>query len=164
MLIDKTKEIKLTQGQVAVVDICDYEELNQYKWHALKRPNDRWYVARWDGKRTIVIHRVIMDCPEGLVVDHINHDGLDNRRVNLRICTRAQNNMNRRPRKNMTSKYKGVSWCKTHKVWIARISKGGIDKNVGSFDCEIKAAHAYNDYVKEWHGEFGYLNVIEGGL
>lgn len=100
------KEISLTQGKVAIVDDEDFEYLNRWKWHARKN-GQTWYALRsksWriQGKRygiTIPMHRVIMGAPEGRVIDHLNRDGLDNRRSNLRVTTFEENARNRRDRK-----------------------------------------------------------------
>lgn len=104
------------------------------------------------------MHRLIMNTPEGMLVDHINHDCLDNRKSNLRICTHAENARNKRPVIG-TSKYKGVYWDKTNKKWEAHIRKGKDVKYLGQFKCEKKAALAYNEKAKELFGEFAYLNT-----
>lgn len=109
-------EIKLTKGKVTVVDDDDYTLAFKYKWIAAKSHwgNALWYaskhVKRPDGKwRPIFLHRLIVNAAAGMEVDHINGDGLDNRRSNLRICTHAQNSRNSRSvNPNKTSKYKGV--------------------------------------------------------
>ncbi len=103
--------IRLGPGQYSKVDPEDYEWLSIYNWHLLTGPTNR-YAVRVDRKRLFVhMHREIMKPPKGMVVDHINRDGLDNRRANLRIATRQQNRCNSGPRlRRGTSKYKGVSW------------------------------------------------------
>ncbi len=104
--------IPLTQGKFAIVDAEDYDWLIRYKWHACKCKNT-YYASRVRGGKTIKMHREIMRAPKGLVCDHINHNGLDNRKRNLRLCTNAQNCYNQRASATGTSKYKGVSWHKS---------------------------------------------------
>ncbi len=110
------------------------------------------YVVNWKWGR---LASVIMKPAMGLQVDHINHDTLDNRRENLRICTEQQNKMNRRPERGAMSKYKGV--CPKKGKWRAVLCR----KELGMFDTEIEAAIAYNNAAFEKFGEFAYLNNIE---
>ncbi len=159
MLKDKNvKLIPLTQGKFAIVDDDDYEHLNKYKWCALKTHNNKFYAVRRKNNKTIIMHRQIMNVPEGLVVDHIDGNGLNNRKNNLRICTQAQNIHNSRPRRNRSSKYKGVFWDKVNKKWSTNIRKGDKRIYLGGFDDEIEAALAYDRKAAELFGEFAYLN------
>jgi hypothetical protein len=138
-------------------------QLNKHKWYADKRSNT-FYAIRCVGPRRkltyIRMHREIIHPPDHLVVDHINHNGLDNRKANIRPSTRAQNNRNRLiiKRKGASSKYKGVSWRKRKKKWLARICVNGEKKLVGYFKDEIQAAKAYDKAAKKYHGEFASLN------
>ena len=104
------KKIELTQGKFALVDDEDFEWLNQWKWYA-NHLGYTWYVVRsvrYDNEvKAILMHRSILNAKIGEEIDHINHNGLDNRKKNLRICTRSQNNMNRNKLRG-TYKYKGV--------------------------------------------------------
>ena len=106
------------------------------------------------------MHRVIMDCPKGLVVDHIDGNTLNNRRSNLRICTFGENLRNQRPRTNRIRKsaYKGVCWLETRQRWIANCGLDGKQYRSGHFRTEIEAAHAYDELAKRHHGEFASLN------
>lgn len=112
--------IQLTQGKWARVDAKDFDWLNQYKWHVLSR--NKQYASHTgpyiSTKRqlTIQMHRMILGLKlhDGKQVDHINGNGLDNRRCNLRICTHSQNHMNRQSHKHSSSKYKGVYWDKQY--------------------------------------------------
>ena len=163
-----TKEIKLTQGQYAIVDADDYEGLNQWKWYAHKKKTEHtFYVDRFASigrnKREMVsMHRLIMSLQngDGKQVDHIDGNGLNNQRSNLRLCTRSQNNMNCRARKG-TSKYKGVSWVKRDKRWLAKITHSGKLIYIGQFMCEDDAAFAYNKICKKLHGDFARLNLVK---
>ena len=99
-----------------------------------------------------------MVTPKGMATDHINGDGLDNRKQNLRICTHAENLRNRRLGKNNTSGYKGVSWHKLHKLWYAHISHNKKLMSLGYFKDKEEAAKAYDRKAIELFGEFAKLN------
>jgi hypothetical protein len=160
-----SKMIPLTRGKVALVDDADYEYLNQWKWFLSFDPSYQSFraVANIGGK-TVLMHRLIMNTPKGAVVDHINHDTLDNRRCNLRNATSSQNAMNTRKRKNTYSKYKGVRRSRNkRKVWNMVISKDGVRYEYRSFSSEEEAAHAYDKKARELFGEFAVLNFPDGG-
>ena len=107
------------------------------------------------------MHRLIMDAPDGLQVDHINHNGLDNRRANLRCCTQSQNQWNRSKSKgDFTSKFKCVRRHKRDKKWYVEPTINGKKVWVGSFDSEQEAARAYNQWAIAHCGEFAQLNDI----
>lgn len=156
------KLICLTQNKFTQVDDEDYDFLNQFKWCAIKHRSGKYYAVRggWiDGKmKLIYMHRVIMNTPEWMLVDHIYHNGLDNRKSELRNCTHTQNQMNRRKQKNCSSKYFGVCWYKINKEWGARIKINGKQKHIGFFKTEVEAAKAYNIFAKKYLGEFANLN------
>jgi len=156
-LAEGAKLIPLTQGKFAIVDPEDYDELSRYKWTAAKSPNT-FYAVRSVRRRQIRMHRLITDAPKGLVVDHRNHNGLDNRKQNLRLCTRPENARNQRPQTNRSSKYKGVCWHKNQKKWLARVYSNGVTYHLGSFKSEIAAAKAYDKKAKELFGEYACLN------
>jgi len=107
------------------------------------------------------LHRMIMNAPDGVQVDHINGDKLDNRKSNLRLCSNAQNQRNRPIQKNNTSGYKGVVWMSDRNKWRAQVFLDGKNHIVGCFDSPRDAAIAYNQKALELHGEFAKLNVIE---
>lgn len=151
----------------AKFDKADMPLIEKYElWiTASKRgPKNRTYYIRSclkeDGIIKKAIHRVIMNAQKGQLIDHINHDGLDNRRCNLRICTHTQNNINRRKFKG-ASVFKGVSWCTRLNRWRAQIRPSGCSIYLGYFKHEKDAARAYNEKAKEMFGEFACLNNIE---
>jgi hypothetical protein len=155
------KEIKLSQGKVALVDDGDFEWLNQWRWAAHKN-GYVFYVVRvvyTPTPKTIQIHRLITNAPKGMVVDHINGDGLDNRRENLRLCTVAENNKNRRRNSNNTSGYKGVR-RDTYKYKAAIKSENKLI-HLGMFSSPEDAARAYDKAAKEIFGKFAKLNFPE---
>lgn len=160
-----TKEIPLTQGQVAIVDDWRYDELNQYKWYAQWDSHTKSYYAARNskmilGKRTkIFMHTVVARTPKGLQTDHINHDTLYNCTDNLRVCTRSQNQMNQTKKNDNTSGYKGVSAFR--KSWQAKIGLNGRDHYIGVFSTKDEAARAYDEAAKRLHGEFATFNFRE---
>ena len=162
-------EILLTRGKVALVDEADFGWLNQWKWCATKSPRsgDRptFYAYRIqiiDGKQCgILMHRLILRAEGGEITDHRNRDGLDNRRLNLRICTTAQNGLNRvgYPAEKKTSRFKGVHWHRQNSKWTVQFRH----KHVGTFDDEQEAAIAYDSIAFSYSPEFSRLNFPQGG-
>jgi len=139
------KEIKLTQGKVALVDDEDYEYLNQWKWTTNKLGKTYYAlrtINRKDHQECILMHRVIMSTPIDQQVDHFNHNGLDNQKINLRNCSRSENLMNITPRG--TSKYLGVSYCSRYMHYRAQIRINGKPKHIGYYKNEIEAALAFD--------------------
>ncbi len=162
-----SRQIILSRGKVAIVDIEDFERLNQYKWHCttLGYATRQVRIGKGTRKRglrkTLFMHREIVKCPFGMETDHINGEKLDNRRCNLRICTRSQNQINNKKYENCSSKYKGVSWVKRTNKWSSRIQYNSKCVNLGYFNSEIDAALTYNTKALELFGVFAKLNIIE---
>lgn len=159
------KELCAGKNHITLVDDEDFEYLDQWFWSF-----DRRYVYRKEylgmdgGKqkyKKIYLHRLIMNTPEGFDTDHINHDKLDNRKENLRIVSRSQNNMNQRPQIGRTSKYKGVHWNKRGGNWKSEIKMNGKSKWSRVFKTEQEAVIAYNKAAKELFGEFANINIIQ---
>ena len=139
------KTIPLTQGKVAIVDDEDYEELMKHKWYANKRPDGRWYAVRrgplLGGRRkTIYMHRALMAGASPLQVDHINGDGLDNRRANLRLVTQSVNQRNQKGHR--AGRLVGTYLKRDHdrrKPWQAQLGLGKQKYNLGYFATEQEA-------------------------
>ena len=161
------RRIPLTQGKYAIVDPDDYERLSRHKWHLQRKRQTLYAVRQAKGhERTngqiVWMHRSILPPPEGMCVDHINNNGLDNRKANLRLATPAQNARNRRKTAVKTSsKYKGVSYHAGQRKWCASIRVNGQYKYFGLFQNEIEAAKAYDEAARKHHKEFAVLNFPE---
>lgn len=147
------KQINLSQNKVAIVDDEDFARLSKNKWAFI--PVGSGYARSTTRKSAVYMHRLIMNCPKGSTIDHINGDGLDNRKANLRICTQAQNAKNMRLSKLSTSGYKGVYWSKHAKKWRASITVNYKMKNLGYFSTKEEAHAAYQKASNEFHKEFG---------
>lgn len=150
------KVIQLTKGQVAIVDDEDFERLAQWRWHLVTAG----YAGRRIGNRKVLMHRIIIG--EGncwlMDIDHKNGNRLDNRRCNLRVCTRSQNHQNRRMMSNNTSGFKGVALDRTAGKFVARI-KPPLRKSLylGHFDKAEDAAMAYQIAATKHFGEFARI-------
>ncbi len=146
------RTIELTQGKVALVDDEDFEALSQHKWHAHKGRHS-FYASRNEPTgvakpryRTVTMHATLTNTPKGMHTDHIDGDGLNNCRSNLRVVTIKQNNLNRtRKKAGCSSQFRGVSWFKSCSKWWAQIVINGKAKSLGFHDSEHAAAQAYDD-------------------
>lgn len=148
------KEIPLTHGQTAIVDDDNYERLSAYSWHA-NRSASNYYAATTMGDSEILMHRMVIEC-KGQHVDHINGNGLDNRRANLRACNATQNHQNTR-RIWGASQFKGVHRCRNK--WRAQIVVDGKKIHLGVFTDEQDAAKTYDDAAMKNFGEFAATNA-----
>jgi hypothetical protein len=157
------RKIPLTQGRFAIVDPQDYPRLSRYKWRLCRTKGKNVLYAersvRLPGGRysRILMHRQLIKAPEGYVIDHINGNGLDNRRANLRLATVAQNAWNSRKR-NPRSGYKGVCFASDKCMWRAAIVCHGRRIHLGYFHSKIDAAKAYDSAAKKYYGEFAKPN------
>jgi hypothetical protein len=157
-----TRLIPLTKGHFAIVDACEYGALSQFRWHAQVKSNTVY--ARRDirisktNTLAIFMHHDVVGKPQGLLVDHINGNGLDNRRSNLRLCSFTKNMQNRRSVRNSRSRFKGAYWHKNKKTWTSVITCYGKRHDLGDFASEANAAQAYNFAAHIYMGEFARSN------
>lgn len=160
--------IELTQGKIALIDKEDVERVSKFKWTSFYNPkNKKWYARRGEGGRnnlkTVYLHRFIMNAPEGLQVDHINGNGLDNRKENLRFATNAQNHQNQiRPVRSQTG-FRGVTQDKRYKGFIARITANRKTYSHYGFLNAAEAAKVYDEMAIKYHGKFARLNFARQG-
>lgn len=143
-----------------LIDENQKEKVLIYKW-SLSNQGYAYRTFRKDGvTKHEKMHRFLISAPEGMCVDHINRDRLDNRLCNLRLCERRKNSYNATKRKNTTSRYKGVYWKADRGYWVARVKVDGKNKILGHFSDETEAAKAYNEGAALHYGEFCSLNPI----
>jgi hypothetical protein len=161
------KEISLTgklgKGLTTKVSEESLQIVEHYKWSFDKKNGyARANVKQQDGTyKTVRLHRLIIDCPENMTIDHINGDKLDNRIENLRITTAENNAKNKGKYSNNTSGYKGVIWMKDRQKWRAVLKLNGRNIIGGNFEDKLEAAKAYNELAKKYHGEYAQLNDIK---
>ena len=160
-------EILLTRGKVAIVDDEDYSYLNQWKWnYKSKGHGNTGYAVRDITEngiyKAVLMHREIIRPSDSMEVDHIDGNGLDNRKVNLREATRSQNQQAKGRQRNNTSGYKGVSYDAEKDKWRAQITYKGKGHKLGRYKIIEDAARAYNKAAIKYHGEFASLNTIQG--
>lgn len=159
-------EIPLSRGRVALIDESDLSVVEQYTWHATDHKHISYAACSRNRKtsgKCLYMHRLLMNPEPDQHVDHINGNGLDNRRSNLRLCTNAQNRRNIHVTRGV-SQYKGVAFCKSNKVrvWEAYIWFENRKIGLGCYETQKEAARAYNAAAIQYHGEFACLNEIEG--
>lgn len=150
--------VLLTQGYETIVDDEDFERVSKWRWKILKA-NGLLYAARTDKKNntTVLMHRLIAGAPAGKIVDHKNHNGLDNRKENLRITTQGMNRANSRKVRG-SSQFKGV-YRTRRGTWVAQIKANGIHHYLGSHSSELVAAQAYDKAASKIFGEFARTNL-----
>lgn len=145
--------IPLTQGKVAIVDDGDLPLLRSHKWFAEQTKPGRWYAATKIQRRIVPMHKFLTG---NAMTDHRSHDGLDNRRSNLRKCTNQQNQANRRKQRG-SSRFKGVCFVKSRGRWVAQIQVSGRHHHLGYFVGEEEAAEAYRQAAIRHFAEFAHF-------
>ena len=157
------REIPLSQGKTAIVDAEDYDKLIGYSWYFKggRYAYRGLWIAGSNRTKHIPMHHDILKAGPGQYVDHINGNGLDNRKANLRIVSHQQNMFNMKGHKSATSKFKGVSWCSSRQKWAAHICKDGKTVAIGRFKTEKAAAVAYNSYAERLFGNYAHLNIVD---
>ena len=155
-------KVRVGKNSFAVVDQHDHARISVLRWTLKTQPSgDK--CARLSTGPTIYMHHLVIGIPtDGLVVDHINGDGLDNRRVNLRFCTKAENCRNQVKRRKIktSSRFKGVTWDKNRGKWLASITLNRKRHNLGRFTTEREAATAYNSAATRLFAKFAKLNAL----
>ena len=149
--------VNLTGGHVAIVDDADLPIVSTHRWKTLTVGRSRYAVRNGAGGKAILMHRLLLNPDPEQLVDHINHNGLDNRRANLRACTAMQNQWNRK-KHHGSSRFKGVHWNSREKAWHAQIRVGGQSSFLGYYATQEDAAAAYDRAAETAHGEFACLN------
>jgi hypothetical protein len=151
------RKIKLTKNKYTLVDDADFSHLNQSKWHV----NAYNYAVKKNSfGRNVYLHRILLGVPKEILIDHINGNSLDNRKQNLRLCTKIQNCQNQKIRSDNTSGFKGVYKPLNRNTWCANITHSKKRIHLGVFKTKEEAAHAYNKAALKYHGEFARVNKI----
>ncbi len=156
------KEIALSRGLVTQVDDEDFENLSAHKWYAQPGSKGNFYAARQirirpNKQRALQMHRVLINAPDGLEVDHVDYNGLNNQKENLRLATYAENKRHENLRTTNNSGFKGVS--RKGRKWAARICIQEQQIWLGCFDTAVEAAHCYDAAVIKHFGEFAVTNA-----
>ena len=152
--------IKLTQGQWTQIDVADMGLVKDYRWCASKVTDGFYVVTHEIGThKKLMMHRVILDCPKGMEVDHKRHNTLDNRRCAIKSVTHSENNLNRRSLVGSSSSYVGVTWEPSRKKWKSNLYINGKSSFVGRFDDEITAAIYRAKVFVEYYGP--QLNPVQ---
>lgn len=162
-------KIPLTQGRFALIDPADYEIVRTRSWVLYRGRHGNLYARAFDcvrdgRKHHISMHKAIMRTPPGMEVDHINGDGLDNRRTNLRLCTHQNNMRNMKPGRPASSRFKGVAWYRRDGRWRAYLVIDAKQTHLGYFDDETEAAHAYDRAARRHFGAYARLNFPDGPM
>jgi hypothetical protein len=152
-IVGQVAYVQLTRGYEAIIDADNADDVGQWNWSAYEKPNTV-YAVRSKPKNggLIRMHRYILNAPDGLEVDHIDGNGLNNTSENLRICSRFENMRNKRPFRGRSTK--GVSWHKPSGKWQARICAGQGQIYLGLYESQEMAQNAYNEACKKMHGDF----------
>lgn len=153
------KRLEVKPGFLLIYDAEDEAVVLSRRWHV----SGGYVVHRPFGQRRSFFHNLVMHTPDEYVVDHINGNGLDNRKQNLRICSRAENARNRKLNKNSTSGFKGVSRVSKNR-WRASLRINGVDIRGSLYSDPAVAAKEYDLMSRAWHGEFGRVNADFGAV
>ena len=156
MYLDFGKRSKAFKDGIKILVDDDFKYLDGFSF---KLHNNGYvcFSSRKDGLNSKYLHRIIMNAPDDKEVDHINGNKIDNRRENLRLCNRSENNRNKGKKSNNTSGFKCVCWHKRAGKWRVQIQVDGEKKHLGYFDDKLKAYEAYCEACEKYHGDFKHL-------
>ncbi len=152
-----TQQITLNHDKIALVDDSDYPSVSKYHWCAHTNGYVWYAIGRVNGTAQF-LHRLLMNAPKGILVDHIDGNGLNCQRSNMRLCDKYQNQANKGLTVRNTSGFKGVSWDRTRNKWRSSIKIVGRSITIGRFETATQAAKAYDEFARQFHGEFAKTN------
>jgi hypothetical protein len=153
-----TQAIRLRGGVSTYLDDADYDRAKNYRWHKTQNGYAAGFVVEQGVRKRVYLHRWLLEAQPGQIVDHIDGNKLNNRRSNLRLVTRSQNQANRRHNRNSRSRYKGVTWHKRRGMWMARIQVRGRRITIGYFVDPLQAAYEYDAFARTFFGEYARVN------
>jgi hypothetical protein len=159
--VSETVRVPLTRGKFALIDDADASRVLQHRWRVRQAPHTSYAITDIRNQRgelhTVSMHRFILEPEAGLVVDHLDDNGLNNTRANMRLCSQAENAARvRRP--TSRSGYRGVNRQVLASTWVARICYRGQQIDLGSYPTAEQAARAYDAKARELHGDHARLN------
>lgn len=147
-------EITLSDGKICLIDEEDLERIKKHSWCASSNGGGRIYAQTRINTKTIYMHRFILSAPKGTMIDHRNGNPLDNRKSNLRFCTKSENSLNSKQRVRRYSAYRGVTYDKERNKWLAQLKVNSVKVLSKRFATELEAAQAYKDAVAQHCSEF----------
>lgn len=147
-------EITLSDGQICLVDEDDLERVSKHSWCTSHNGNGNFYAQTRINTKTVYMHRFILSAPKGTMLDHRNGNSLDNRKENLRFCTKSENSLNSKHRVRRYSAYRGVTFDRNRGKWTAQLRVNGVKVLSKRFATELEAAQAYKDAVAQHCSEF----------
>lgn len=153
-----TQSIRLRNGVCAYLDDADYDRSTDFHWHKTLNGYAAGSVVEQGVRKRVYLHRWLMNAQPGQLVDHIDGNKLNNRRSNLRLVTRSQNQANRRRNRTSRSRYKGVTWHKRRRLWMARIQVRGRRITIGYYADPLHAAYEYDAFARNYFGEYARVN------
>lgn len=152
--------LPLTRGKSVLIDEEDLPLISQYRWNAARRHRNWYAVGNGSDQKSVYMHRLLLGAITGQVVDHRNSNGLDNRRINLRLCSSQQNGQNGRRHSDSTVPYKGIRKNPNSQQWSGIITVNYRQISLGTYPTMEEAALAYNDAAIHYFGEFARLNNV----
>ena len=153
-----THSIPLRNGVSTSLDDEDYARAKDFRWHKTANGYVAGTVVEGGVRRRVYLHRWLLDAQPGQLVDHLDGNPLNNRRTNLRLATRSQNQANRRRNRTSRSRYKGVTWHQGQQRWMARLQVNGRRITIGYFADPLQAAYEYDAFARAYFGEYARLN------
>jgi len=152
------KAIPLRNGVSTSLDDEDYDRAQAFRWHKTANGYVAGTVIEQGARKRVYLHRWLLDAQPGQLVDHLDGNPLNNRRANLRLATRSQNQANRRRNRTSRSRYKGVTWHQGQQRWMARLQVNGRRITIGYYADPLQAAYEYDAFARTYFGEYARLN------